>query len=243
MTCVDTVRILIADYNESFRENLAELLGANFTVQTCSNGIDAARLLSCFAPDILVLDMMLPNADVFALMEAAISRAAEVFVFSTYLTVPVRERLLSVGIYGMMSKSGDIYHAECNIRAMARRHPKSQTLRQNHALSSLLIRLGFQTHRDGYQQLLMAIPMHARDRRLPLGKVIYAEIAKTMGLNDPGSVEYSIRDAIRNYCDTGDKALWARLFPDKTRNKNGYPANKTFISRICEHLRISTENR
>lgn len=243
MTCVDTVRILIADHNESFRENLAELLGANFAVQTCGNGIDAARLLSSFAPDILVVDIMLPNADVFALMEAAITRSAEVFVFSSYLTVPVRERLLSVGIYGMMSKSGNIYHAECNIRAMARRHPKSQKLRQNHALSSLLLQLGFHTHRDGYQQLLMAIPMYMKDRRLPLGKVIYAEIAKAMELNDPGSVEYSIRDAIQDYCDTGDKELWAQLFPDKTRNKKGYPANKTFISRISEHLRISIENR
>lgn len=239
---MDRVRILIADYNEAFRENLAELLGANFTVKTCSNGIDAAALLEHFKPDILVLDIMLPNADVFALMEAAIARGAEVYVFSTFLSVPVRERLLSVGIYGMMAKGGDLYHAECNIRAMARRHPKSHHQRQNHALSTLLLQLGFQTHRDGYKQLLMAVPIYTKDPRQPLGKVIYAAIAKEMGLNDASSVERSIRDVIEDYCDTGDKALWAKLFPPKTRNRNGHPANKTFISRISEHLRIDSEN-
>lgn len=240
---MDTVRILIADYNESFRENLAELLGANFCVKTCSNGIDAAALLERFAPDILVLDLMLPNADVFALMEAAIARSAEIYVFSSYLSVPIRERLLSIGIYGMMSKSGDIFHAEYNIRAIARRHPKSQCQRQNRALTALLLRLGFQTHRDGYNQLLMAIPMYMQDRRQPLGKVIYAAIAKEMGLNDSSSVEYSIRDTIEDYCDTGDKELWASLFPPTSRNKNGYPANKAFISRISEHLQNDPDSR
>ena len=139
MDHLDTVRILIADYNEAFRENLAELLGANFTVRTCSNGMDASALLEHFDPDILVLDIMLPNADVFALMEAAIARSAEVYVFSSFLTVPVRERLLSVGIYGMMSKNCDIYHAEYNIRAMARRHSKVRHQRKNRALTALLL--------------------------------------------------------------------------------------------------------
>lgn len=240
---MDTVRILIADYNETFRENLAELLSARFTVRTCSNGMDATNLLQLFDPDILVLDIMLPNADVFTLMEAAVSRSAEVYVFSSFLSVPIRERLLSVGIYGMMSKNCDIYHAEYNIRAMAQRHPNAQRRRQNQALTDLLLQLGFQTHRDGYTQLLMAIPMYMKDRRQPLGKVIYAEIAKKMDLNDPSSVERSIRDAIEDYCDLGDSELWRKLFPPKTRGKNGYPANKTFISRVSEHLRIHCENR
>jgi CheY-like chemotaxis protein len=240
---VETVRILIADYNEAFRENLAELLAANFAVRTCSNGTDAAVLLETFDPDILVLDIMLPNADVFALMETAISRSAEVYVFSSFLTVPVRERLLSAGVYGMMSKNSDIYHAEYNIRALARRTANARNRRENHALRALLQRLGFQTHRDGYNQLLMAIPMYQNDPRQPLGKVIYAAIAKEMGLNDAGSVERSIRDAILDYCDTGDTVLWSRLFPPDTRNKKGYPANKTFISRISEHLRIDQETK
>ena len=240
---MNTVRILIADYNESFRENLATLLDTHFTVQTCSTGIEATHLLSSFDPDILVLDVMLPNADVFELMETAIARGTEVYVFSPYLTIPIRERLLSAGVYGMMSKSCDIFQAECNIRAMARRHPNAQRQRQNHALTALLLRLGFQTHRDGYNQLLMAIPMYMKDRRQPLGKVIYAAIAKEMDLNDPRSVERSIRDVIEDYCDTGDRQLWAYLFPPKSRNRTGHPANKTFISRISEHLRTDYKGK
>ena len=238
---MDTVRILIADYNEAFRENLAELLSARFTVETCSNGVDALMLLDRFAPDILVLDIMLPNSDVFALMETAVSRSTEVYVFSSFLSVPVREKLLAVGIYGMMSKNCDIYHAEYNIRAMAQRHPKSRLERDNRALSELLLRLGFKTHRIGYTQLLMAVPMYMKDRRQPLNKIIFAEIAGKLGSDDPRSVECSIREAIQDYCDTGDKELWQQLFPPETRKKSACPSNKIFISRIGEYLRAHRE--
>ena len=238
---MDTVRILIADYNEAFRENLAELLSARFTVETCNNGIDALALLDCFAPDILVLDIMLPNSDVFALMETAISRSTEVYVFSSFLSVPVREKLLAVGIYGMMSKNCDIYHAEYNIRAMAQRHPKTMTLQDDRTLSELLLRLGFQSHRAGYTQLLMAIPLYMKDRKQPLNKIIFAEIATKMGLHDSRSVEHSIRESIQISCDSGDSNLWVELFPLESRKKRPYPSNKVFISRIGEYLRSHRE--
>lgn len=235
---MDTVRILIADNNESFRENLAELLRARYTVRTCTNGICAADLLKSFDPDFLVLDLMLPNADVFALIESAVGLSAGVYVFSAFLSVPIQERLLTAGIYGMMSKNCDIYNAEYNIRAMVQRHPRVRRQRDNRELTSLLLRMGFQPHRDGYKQLLMAIPMYMADRTLPLQKVIYAEIAAHMGLEDPRCVERSIRDSIKDYCDLGDRELWTRLFPPKSRGKAGYPSNKTFIARISEHLRL-----
>ena len=233
---MDSVRILIADYNEAFRENLAELLQAHFTVKTCDNGAEAKYFLSRFEPDIFVLDLMLPSADTFALLEDALSRGAEVYVFSTFISVSVRERLLSMGIYGMLPKTCDIYQAEYNIRAMARRLPAVVRQREMDEVSELLLRLGFKANYDGYQQLLYAIPMFARDRKQPVNKVIYSDIAKRFGLSGSKSVEHAIREAIAKSYLLGDTALWNQLFPAESLCGRKAPSNKQFIARICEYL-------
>lgn len=240
---MDSVRILIADYNEAFRENLAELLQAHFSVRTCDNGIDAKSLLQTWEPDIFVLDLMLPNADVFALLEDALHQGAEGYVFSSFISVPVRERLLSLGIYGMLPKTCDIYQAEYNIRAMARRLPAVVRQQEMEAVSELLLRLGFHTHLDGYSYLIYAIPMYTRDPKLPLNKGILGDIAKRFGISGDKPVERAIRDALKATCDRGDAALWNTLFPPGSRNSQGYPTNKHFISRISEYLLRSSHSR
>lgn len=233
---MNSIRILIADYNEAFRENLAELLQSHYTVKTCDNGSDASALLEEFEPEILVLDLMLPGTDVFALLQDALNRGTEAYIFSSFISVPVRERLLSMGIYGMLPKTCDIYQAEYNIRAMARRLPAVIRQQETEAVSELLIRLGFQTHLDGYRYLLYAIPMYARDSSQPLNKGILGDIAKRFGISGDKPVERAIRDALKANCDHGDTALWQLLFPPESRNKKGYPTNKHFISRISEYL-------
>lgn len=233
---MDSIRILIADYNEAFRENLAELLQAHFTVKICDNGPDAQTLLQNWEPDIFVLDLMLPHADVFTLLEEAMRHGAERYVFSSFISVPVRERLLSMGVYGILPKTCDIYQAEYNIRAMARRLPTVVRQRERNEVSELLLQLGFQANFDGYQQLLYAIPMFARDPKQPVNKVIYRDIAAQFGLSSDKTVEHTIRDSIIKSYRLGDAALWDQLFPAETLKNKRAPSNKQFIARICEHL-------
>lgn len=233
---MDSIRILVADYNEAFRENLAELLQAHFTVRTCDNGSDAKLLLNSFEPDIFVLDLMLPNADTFALLEDALQRDAEIYVFSTFISVPVQERLLSMGIYGMLPKTCDIYQAEYNIRAMARRLPAVVRQREMDTVSALLLRLGFKANLGGYQQLQYAVPMFARDQKQPLNKVIYSDIAKRFNLSGQKPVEHAIREAITKSYLLGDAELWNQLFPAESLRGRKAPSNKQFIARICEYL-------
>lgn len=237
---MNSIRILVADYNEAFRENLAELLQAHFTVKTCDNGTDAKKLLCSFEPDIFVLDLMLPRADTFALLENALGQGAEIYVFSTFISVPVRERLLALGIYGMLPKTCDIYQAEYNIRAMARRLPVLVRQREMDTVSELLLRLGFKANLGGYRQLLYAVPMFGRDPKQPLNKVIYSDIAKRFGLSGHKPVEHSIREAITKSYLLGDRELWHQLFPSETLRGKKAPSNKHFIARICEYLQRET---
>lgn len=233
-----SIRILIADQNEAFRENLADMLRIRYTVRTCGDGSEALSLLDSFAPDILVMDLMLPNIDGFYLLQHAsdMKSPPEIMVITRYLSVYIQEKILAAGIHSMLRKPCDLLAAESNVRAIAQRLPEAQLHRETAAVTDLLLHLGFQTHLDGYQQLQLAIPMFARDPRQPLNKVIYAAVAKKFGLSGEKPVERSIRAAIDASWGHGDPDLWHRLFPPELRKPGKAPTNKTFISRIVEYL-------
>jgi two-component system response regulator (stage 0 sporulation protein A) len=179
------IKVLITDPNETLRENLAELLRARFTVKTSGDGIEALSLLKEFAPDILVTDLMLPGIDGFYLLEQAyqMDSPPEVVVVTRHLSSYVHEKVLSFGIHSMLRKPYDLMAAEANVRAIAKRVPVSFREKETAAVSELLLQLGFQSHRDGYNQLLLAVPMFAKDTRQPVNKVIYTAIAKEFGLS------------------------------------------------------------
>lgn len=232
------IRVMVADQNEAFRENLAELLRVHFTVHTTGDGREALALLDSFVPDILVMDLMLPNIDGFYLLEQVRMRQnpPEVYVISGFLAVAIQERLLTMGVYGMLRKPCDLLQAEGNIRAVAQRLPVRIQQQETNAVAGTLLRLGFQSHWDGYSQLLRIIPMFARNPRQPLNKVIYTAVGKELGLSGEKPVERSVRAAIVQAWGRGDLLLWNHLFPPETAKNNKAPSNKQFIARVCEYL-------
>ena len=232
------IKVLITDQNEALRENLAELLRSRFTVMTSGDGKEALALLDSFSPDILVTDLILPGIDGLLLLERASQRSSppEILVISRHLSAYAQEKVLSYGIYSMLRKPCDLMAAEANVRAIAQRLPVSLLEKETAAVSELLLRLGFQTHRDGYKQLLIAIPMFARDSRQPVNKVIYTAIAEDLGLSGPKLVERSIRAVIEDYWSCADAALWTYLFPPESLRGRIAPTNKQFIARVTEYL-------
>src|SRR5206468_8828883 len=64
-------RIVIADDHAVLRESLAALLGTqpDFKVEgTASDGLQALELVQRFHPDVLVLDLFMPNSDGFEVL-------------------------------------------------------------------------------------------------------------------------------------------------------------------------------
>ena len=71
MTGGKNIRIVIADDHAVLRESLATLLGAekNFeVVGTAADGNEAVALVQLHSPDVLVLDLFMPNSDGFDVM-------------------------------------------------------------------------------------------------------------------------------------------------------------------------------
>lgn len=234
--------ILIADTNEEFSQELAGLLGARFRVAVCSDGKDALAWILDRKPEILVMDLMLPGYDGFYLLEkiSQIQDPPAVFVTTRCPTPYVQEKALSYGISGMMVKPCDLLAAEANIRALAQRLPLSPARADTANVARLLMRLGFEPHREGYEQLLLTIPLYAAAPKEAINKVTYAKVAEMVGANDYRTVEHSIRAAILSAWDKGDRALWNSLFPEDPRKPGKAPSNKIFISRIVEQLNLES---
>lgn len=80
-----TFRVLIVDDEPLAREGIATLLGkdAEVVVVAAASGVDAAALITRLRPDILFLDIQMPEVDGFALLELVGADAVPAIVFVT----------------------------------------------------------------------------------------------------------------------------------------------------------------
>jgi CheY-like chemotaxis protein len=70
-------RALIVEDSPSLRRSLGLVLGARFPeVATCGSLADARKLLAEFRPELLLLDLYLPDGDAFALAREALATPA-----------------------------------------------------------------------------------------------------------------------------------------------------------------------
>ena len=93
-------KLLVVDDEPNILELLsASLRFAGFEVASAANGVDALRLARSFRPDLLVLDVMMPEMDGFDLVRRLRSEGSRTpVVFLTARAMPGdRERCIAAG--------------------------------------------------------------------------------------------------------------------------------------------------
>lgn len=117
-------RVLVVDDEESIREILTMALKMHgYQIQTAATGYDALRLVQSFAPDIIVLDIMLPDIDGFEVAKRLGSRDSRVPIM--YLTArdetQDKIRDLSLGGDDYMTKPFSLEEMVARLQAILRR--------------------------------------------------------------------------------------------------------------------------
>jgi len=227
-------KLLIADCNEDYRSALAATLTGQYHVLCCRTGTEALELLHHEHPDILVLDLMLPELDGLTLLERACADGIRPMVlavtplFSGYV-FSCAQRL---GIEYLVRKPCDIDAVASRIKDLSQRlkAPASKTDSVSY-ITDVLLSMGFSTKHNGFAYLREAILLMAKDPTLSVTKVLYPAVARMCNCHKE-NVERSMRTALDCAWERGNPALWNRYFPNAVQR----PSNAVFISRIAEAL-------
>lgn len=241
---METRKLLIADGGEEFRRALKEMLQGAYLVRTCRDGKEALELLRSFKPDVLVLDLMLPELDGISLLQSAIqdNTAPVVLATSRFINDYVLEAAEKLGM-------GYLVHKPCDLRATAARivdltrcrhaAPTCQPDPRYH-VSNLLLSLGVPPKRSGYRYLREAIPIMARHPDLPVTKELYPAVG-ALCQSDSSNVERSIRSVINTAWERRDERIWQLYFPPDATGHIPRPTNAAFILRLADCLALQEE--
>lgn len=216
---VDPSRDLCGDY--------ARVLEPDFRVTCCTRGDEALKRLLEEKPDILIMELSLAGLDGISLLRQLPDRPP-VLVISDLLSPYAIGALEDLGIQYALRKPAKL--TDVVDRTLELTYLGHGFRNTGNALE-VLRRLNIPSGRQGFQHLLVALPMLTGHRDQRLGKELYAQIARQCGTT-AGAVEKGIRDALRAGWDQGDRALWQKYFPGATQ----CPRNKEFLFRMADVL-------
>lgn len=226
--------VLIVEPSEDFRLQLAASFGKHYAILTCSDGIAAMELLRQHRPEILILSLFLPGMDGLYFLEEAGDLRPPVILCTT-VQVPnyIMQAAQDLGVGYIIRKPCPVRAVVNRVADMLRKQQEQKPDNPQAIIGDHLLRLGYASHLDGFQQLRVGVPLFAQDPHQLLTKELYPAIASLCGITSRKSVEHSIRTATNDAWSRRDEALWKEYFP----HHRECPSNKEVLSRLAEFLR------
>lgn len=117
-------RVLVVDDEPSITELLASVLRfEGFAVETAASGLEALRLVGSFRPDVMLLDIQLPDLDGFAVQKRLVAdRSAVPILFLTARdSAEDKVRGLTMGADDYVTKPFGLDELVARVRAVLRR--------------------------------------------------------------------------------------------------------------------------
>ena len=117
-------RVLYVEDDDSIREITSLALSAigGLQVLACSSGDEALRMAEDFAPDMFLLDVMMPEMDGIQALAALRAKAALCYVPAVFLTAKVMPAEISslnrLGVLGVLTKPFDPLQLAIKLQAL-----------------------------------------------------------------------------------------------------------------------------
>ena len=230
-------RILIADGSEIFADALAKQLKQFADVKLCSNGKCLLETITGFQPDILFVDLMLPDCDPIAVLHSlrTCGCTAQFVGISTVKNQHLLEILMDLEFVYVFPRPCAVGNVVAFMRRLSMGLPELFRWSVETEIDNVLLYLGFQCGRSRYDCIYQGILLKCCGKAGDSVKYLYSEVRRLCNKKSVEVVEKAIRDAIRNAWSNGDINIWRLYFP--TCDKTGCPSNEVFISRIALALR------
>ena len=258
------VNVAIADDNERILDMLGEIIEQDkelHLVGKANNGEDIYRLIKEKAPDVVLLDLIMPKLDGLSVMEKVnadthITKRPEFIIVTAVGQERITEDAFRKGAsyYVMKPFQNDTILRRIKDAGMGcagavpAKNFESGVKKKEYNLETrvtdMIHEIGIPAHIKGYHYLRDAIIMAVDDMDVlnAITKVLYPTIAK-MHQTTASRVERAIRHAIEVAWSRGKLDTLDELFGYTVSNGKGKPTNSEFIALIADTIRLENKNR
>lgn len=236
--------LLIADGSEVFTSQLMEALRGSYHIRVCHDGLTALEQLREKKPDVLVLDLLLPELDGISLLHAAAAEdlVPHVLGLTRFASSYVMESAERLGVTYLMMKPCEPEAVCARLKDLSRYTRPDPVVQPDvrATVSNVLLALRIPTKLRGYVCARESILYLMRSPGMSVTKELYPAVAALCD-GTPAQVERAIRGAIQAGWSQGAGEAWEQFFnrrPDGTIHR---PSNAEFLSRIADFLSLDRD--
>ena len=244
------MNILIAiddDNAKSINNYFSSING--YSVCACSNsGESAIHNIVNLQPDVVILDLILPKVDGFAVLDfiskKLLTKRPLVIVVSALTQDAFVNKALSAGANDFLAKPFSLDSLKSHIDALFSGTPitnnslsKSKSKVIEEQITTVFLTIGIPAHIKGYQYLREAIKLTFEHPNYinNITKELYPAIAQKFETT-PSKVERAIRHAIEIAWNRGRIESINTIFGIKVYNNADRPTNSEFIALVADKM-------
>lgn len=245
--------VMIVDDNAEFTNELTQYLDKTDTVTvtaTASDGQAALVQLENTRPDVLLLDLVMPNLDGFSVLEQIDKRDMRIIVVSALSQDTFIAKAMNLGADYYMRKPVNMANLVARIldAPQARKTapaavpmPTAKSKSMDEKISNVFITVGIPAHIKGYQFLREAVKMAIVNPDIinAITKKLYPEVAKRFNTS-ASKVERAIRHAIEVAWNRGKIENINSLFGVRVYSPNEKPTNGEFIALVADKMLLES---
>lgn len=260
------MKVLLCDDNKNFTDVVSEFLSSQNGIEVVGvaiNGRDSVEKIVKLQPDVVLLDVVMPELDglgvIETLVENKVEKMPKIILQSAISQDKVIREALELGAYCFILKPYELSALVDRIKtayadsSVASSHfvtpPKdnesleiinpNKTLDIEVEVTNLIHKVGIPANISGHQYLRDAILMVIEDRGLITGitKELYPEVAKKYKTTG-AKVERSIRHAIEVCWLRGRLDVLEDTFGYAINPERGKPTNSEFIAMVADKIRM-----
>ena len=250
---MDRIRVMLADDNLNILRLLTDYLSRKPDIEVVaavSDGVEIPEGVREHAPDILVMDIIMPRRDGFMTLEALNGMEPSLRPKVIVLTGLARDdfimRAIQLGASYYMVKPFDMNLLYARIVEIARDQPQAVTTALegpeetlDEQITNLFLTLGIPAHIKGYQYLREAIHMVLDNHDVinRITKELYPGIARKFDTS-ASKVERAMRLAIEVAWSRGRLEAVNQMVGYRVFAREDKPTNGEFIAMIADKLAV-----
>ena len=250
---MDSIRVMLADDNLNILRLLGDYLARKPDIEVVaavSDGVEIPDAVRRHAPDILVMDIIMPRRDGFMTLEALNAMEAPLRPRVIVLTGLARDdfimRAIQLGASYYMVKPFDMDLLYERIVEIARNDapavasaPAGQEETLDEQITNLFLTLGIPAHIKGYQYLREAVRMVMENHDVinRITKELYPGIARRFDTS-ASKVERAMRHAIEVAWTRGRLEAVNQMYGYRVFAREDKPTNGEFIAMVSDKLSV-----